>query len=120
MKGDAESRDQTFPLVFGKTSTILLSLLLICGAFIFALYVADPRASTAILVSLPFFIFAAIRQLDKDVLRAIRYPIFILNFFALSVYPWLFVPLIITFYLSKYYYWHRFNLYYPTFLVDND
>jgi hypothetical protein len=53
-------------------------------------------------------------------LRAIRYPIFILNFFVLSVYPWLFVPLVLTYYVSKYYYWHRFNLHYPTFLVEHD
>jgi hypothetical protein len=58
--------------------------------------------------------------MDKDILRAIRYPIFILNFFALSVYPWLFVPLVLTYYVSKYYYWHRFNLHYPTFLVEHD
>ena len=101
-------------------STILLSLILICAAFVFALYHADPLATTTALISIPFFIITVIRRLDKDVLRAIRYPIFILNFFALSVYPWLFVPLVITFYLSKYYYWHRFELHYPTFLVDYD
>ena len=120
MKGDTESGDKTFPVVFGKTPTMVLSLILICAAFIFALNQADPLASTAALVSIPFFIFTAIRRMDRDVLRAIRYPIFILNFFTLSVYPWLFVPLAITYCLSKYYYWHRFDLHYPTFLVDND
>jgi len=120
MKGDTESGDRTFPIVYGKIPTLLLSLILICAAFIFALYYGDPLASTAILVSIPFFIISVLRRLEKDVLRAIRYPIFILNFFTLSVYPWLFVPLMITFYLSKYYYWHRFDLHYPTFLVDND
>ena len=39
---------------------------------------------------------------------------------SLSYYPWLVVPLLCTYYLSKYYYWHRFDLHYPTFLVDND
>ena len=120
MKGDAEMGDQTFPIVFGKTPTMILSLLLICAAFIFALKQPDPLASTAALVSIPFFLFTAIRRMEKDVLRAIRYPIFILNFFTLSVYPWLFVPLVVTYYLSKYYYWHRFDLHYPTFLVEND
>ena len=120
MKGDAESGDNTFPVVFGKTPTMILSLILICAAFLFALNQGDPLASTAALVSMPFFIFTAIRRMDRDVLRAIRYPIFILNFFTLSVYPWLFVPLAITYYLSKYYYWHRFDLHYPTFLVDHD
>ena len=120
MVGDSSSGDKTFPIVFGKGITLLISLVLIIIAFIVALENNDPLASTATLVSIPFFIFAFIRRMDKDVLRAIRYPIFILNFFVLSVYPWLFIPLAITYYVSKYYYWHRFNLHYPTFLVDHD
>ena len=118
--GDSSSGDKTFPIVFGKGLTLLISLVFIIIAFIVALENNDPLASTATLVSIPFFIFAFIRRMDKDVLRAIRYPIFILNFFVLSVYPWLFIPLAITYYVSKYYYWHRFDLHYPTFLVDLD
>ena len=120
IKGDKKSGDRTFPIAYGEMSILFLSLIIICVAFIFALHHGNPLASTALLVSIPFFVFTVIRRFDKDVLRAIRYPIFILNFFALSIYPWLFVPLLITFYLSKYYYWHRFNLHYPTFLVDHD
>ena len=93
---------------------------MICIALLLSFESRDPLASTAIVVSLPFFIITAFRQLEKDILRAIRYPIFILNFFAFTVYPWLFVPLIIIYLISKYYYWHRFDLHYPTFLVDND
>ena len=118
--GDTESGNRIFPVMFGKISTLILSLIFICVAFVFALQHGDPLASTAALVSIPFFVFTVIRRFEKDVLRAIRYPIFILNFFTLSIYPWLFVPLVITFYLSKYYYWHRFDLHYPTFLVDHD
>ena len=120
MKGDVELGDNTFPIVYGKIPTIILSFLLICAAFVFSLYHEDPIASTATLVSIPFFVMTVIRRMDKDVLRAIRYPIFILNFFAFSVYPLLFIPLAIIYCLSKYYYWHRFELHYPTFLVDYD
>ena len=120
VKGDIEAGDKTFPIVYGKGLTIILSFLLISVAFVFGLVCGDPLVSTASIVSLPFFLFTALRRSEKDVLRSIRYPIFILNFFALAIYPWLFIPLIITFYLSKYYYWHRFNLHYPTFLVDHD
>ena len=120
MKGDVESGDKTFPIVYGNIPAMILSLILICSSFVFSLYNQDPIASTATLVSIPFFVMMVFRRMHKDVLRAIRYPIFIINFFALSVYPWLFVPLIITYYLSKYYYWHRFELHYPTLLVDYD
>ena len=120
MKKKTGSEDKTFPVLYGKISILLLSLIIICVAFVFAVYHRDPLASTSVLVSIPFFVFAVIRRFEKDILRAIRYPIFILNFFTLSIYPWLFVPLFITYYLSKYYYWHRFDLHYPTLLVDND
>jgi hypothetical protein len=99
---------------------LLLALIFFCVAFVFSLHHGDPLASTASLVSIPFFVFSVIRRFKQDVLRAIRYPIFILNFFTLSIYPMLFIPIAITFYLSKYYYWHRFDLHYPTFLVDHD
>ena len=86
----------------------------------FSLKNIDPLSSTAAIVSLPFFAFATFRQLYKDILRAIYYPIFIINFFSFAYYPWLFLPVFCTYYLSKYYYWHRFSLDYPTFIVDND
>ena len=120
VKGDIETGDDTFPIIYGKMLTVILSSLLISSAFVFSLIYEDPLASTASIVSLPFFLFTALRSLEKDILRSIRYPIFILNFFALTVYPWLFFPLVITYCLSKYYYWHRFELHYPTFMVDHD
>ena len=115
-----DSEMRTFSILFGFSTSIVISLLMVSIALYVSLKHADPLASTATLVSLPFFIFAAVRRMNKDILRAIRYPIFILNFFALPYYPLLVVPLFCTYYLSKYYYWHRFDLHYPTFLVDND
>ena len=119
------NRDDTkvtsiFPVINSLLASLLTSLLMVSIALYFSLKCADPLASTATLVSLPFFLIAAVRSLNKDILRAIRYPIFILNFFALPYLPWLLIPLICTYYLSKYYYWHRFDLHYPTFMVDND
>ena len=29
------------------------------------------------------------------------------------------IPVVIVYYCSKYYYWHRFDIHYPTFLVDS-
>ena len=94
--------------------------MLVVLAFIISLYLSDPLASIATICSIPFFIYAVIRSEDKDILRAIRYPIFILNFFTVTIYPYLFIICGFIFYLSKYYYWHRFDLHYPTFLVSND
>ena len=99
---------------------LFIPLLLVSIGLYVSIINIDPLSSTVSIVSFPFFIFAAFRKLDKDILRAIYYPVFLINFFSLIYYPWLFVPIFITYFISKYYYWHRFNLHYPTFIVDND
>ena len=117
---DAHSKSYSTFSLCNTTILIWISLFMISLAFFYSFIYNDPLAATATLVSLPFFIFAILRRLNKDVIRAIRYPIFIYNFFVLSYYPLLGIPLIIIYYFSKYYYWHRFDLHYPTFLVEND
>ncbi len=120
IKGDISESANTFSVVFGRRTTSIIATLIVILAFYLSYENSDPIASTASLSSIPFFMFALFRNLDKDILRAIRYPIFLLNFFVFAVYPWLFVSVFIIYYISKYYYWHRFDLHYPTFLVEND
>ena len=98
-------------------STVVLFLMLI--ALIIALNIKDPLSSTSVAVSFTFFLYASLRGEKKDFIRVIRYTLAIFNFFILTIYPLLFFPLILLFYISKYYYWHRFNIHYPTFLVDS-
>ena len=101
-------------LVFIPFSVTIISLLL-------SLYVNDPLSSTSIIVFIGFYLYGLFRSKNKDFIRLIRYPTGILNFFVITIYPYLFFPVFILFYFSKYYYWHRMDLHYPTFLVsDND
>jgi len=120
IKGDKFDNKKTFTIFYGKKITILLSTLLVFVSFILGIYLNDPLLSIATIVSFPFFLYALFRGHDKDILRSIRYPIFILNFFTFTVYPYLSLISLIVFYISKYYYWHRFDMHYPTFLVNND
>ena len=119
MKGDVDSEYKTFPIFFGKKISILVACFCIFTSLIISINNKDPLSSTAILVSCPFFLFALFRTYDKDIIRAIRYPVMILNFFSWTFYPVLFLVSLVLFYFSKYYYWHRFNLHYPTFLIDD-
>ena len=98
----------------------LYSMLVMSVCFILGIYLVEPLLSICTIVSIPFFLYASIRRLDKDVVRAIRYPVFIFNFFLSTIYPYLALILIIVFYISKYYNWHRHNIHYPTFLINND
>jgi len=105
---------------FNELFFLISPLFLISISLVVSLSLNDPLLSTANIVFFPFFIFSGFRRFNKDIIRSIRYPIFIINFFALSYFPWYSIPLLITYYLSKYYYWHRFNWHYPTFLVEDD
>ena len=114
------SFEKSLSNVYGMRLMIALSTLMILFNIFIGFYLQEPLITIACVVSIPFFLYALIRKLDKDIKRAIYYPIFIFNFFISTIYPYLFILLIITFYLSKYYNWHRYNFHFPTFLVEND
>jgi len=55
-----------------------------------------------------------------DLLRAIRYSLLILAVFVFTTYPqfiWFSVGL---YFLSKYYYWHRFDIHFPALAINDD
>jgi len=98
----------------------LISTVLLIFVLMISLAINEPLLSVCTLVSIPFYLYALLRNMDKDMIRAIKYPVFIFNFFTATIFPYLGVAVIIVFYFSKYYYWHRFDTHYPTFLIDND
>ena len=97
-----------------------ISFLLLIVVLITALKINEPLLAICSACSIPFYIFAFFRGLNKDFKRTFIYPLFIFNFFISTIYPYLGISLIFIFYISKYYYWHRFDKNYPTFLVKND
>jgi len=117
--GDKECGKNTFVIKFGIDKSVIFCAILVLIALFLSLLNNDPLASTSIVTIFPFFLYALLRGLKKDIMRAIRYPIAILNLFTMCIFPYLFVFVLLVFYLSKYYYWHRFNLHYPTLLVDD-
>ena len=118
-KGDQEDNVITFAAYSGRKTATYICLIINLLALIISLKIEDPLSSIIIITSLPFFMYAATRGLKKDILRAIRYPVSIINLFTMTIFPHLFLPVFIIFYLSKYYYWHRFSLHYPTLLVND-
>lgn len=117
--GDRETGAQTFPIIYGVKNTILIGTIMVIIALVMAVWFKDPVCSLASLLSLPFYIVAMVKQSVAEVLRAIRYSVLFLALFVMLIYPLLFPAVLIVFYLSKYYYWHRFNLVYPTFDVSD-
>jgi len=97
-----------------------ISTLILFFVLLISMYIGNPLLSICTISSIPFYLYALFRNDNKDIIRSIRYPIFIFNFFVATIFPYLAIAVITIFYLSKYYYWHRLNIHYPTFLVEND
>ena len=98
----------------------LISIIFILLGIILSIQYSEPLGSITLIVSFPFFLYTFVRGFEKDFQRVYTYPLAILNFFCMTIFPYLFICSFIVFYLSKYYNWHRFDFHFPTFLVDND
>ena len=99
-------------------ATILIAFITL--GFIIAYYNNDPLGTTSLSVSFPFYLFLVLRGMERDLIRAIRYPLFLLIFFIFTIYPLLMIPMVIIYYLSKYYYWHRFDIHFPAVAINDD
>ena len=119
-EGDRLSNRCTIPQNIGVRFTSIIAFLMCFLSFLIGLYIEEPLSVVCSISSVPFFLFLIFRGKEKDIVRAVRYPILLVNFYIFMIFPLLLYPIVITFYLSKYYYWHRFSLHYPTLLVDND
>ncbi|MFQ6608708.1 MAG: UbiA family prenyltransferase [Fidelibacterota bacterium] len=118
--GDVAADKTTFPARFGIPVTITVGTILASTSAIIGYLLNDPVISTSSIVSVPFFLVALIFLKEHHILRAIRYPIFILAMFLSVRYPWFFVTVLFTFFLARYYYYFRFGIIYPTFQVIHD
>ena len=116
---DFKDKNHSTVISLENRKVVVISSLLLFISLMISFLLEDALLSTSIAVSYPFILYALIRAKQKDVLRAIKYPIAILNLFVMFIYPYLFLAALIVFYISKYYYWHRFDIHYPTFLVDD-
>lgn len=97
-----------------------ISTLLIIAGFFISYYNNDPLGTASLSVSFPFYLFLVLRGMERDLIRAIRYPMFLLIFFIFTIYPLLMIPMVIIYYLSKYYYWHRFDIHFPAVAINDD
>jgi len=116
--GDAISGKNTFPVKYGKSITIYLSVIFVFLALIFGIYVDDPVISLPSLLSIPLFVILLFKNNLPSIFRCIRYPILFLGLTLCVQFPYFFILLALNYYLSRIYYTSRFNLDYPTFKVD--
>ena len=105
-----------------RKNIFLLSILILVSLFYITFtFVIDPIVSHYALIILPFYIFGFLRGQPKDYIRSFIYPIMVINILlSWTLFPYLFLFVFIVFYISKYYYWHRFDMHFPKFTIEEN
>ncbi|KAA3661224.1 MAG: hypothetical protein DWQ10_05000 [Calditrichaeota bacterium] len=112
-KGDEKFNKVTIAVRYGMSVTVWLGMLCEILAVFSAWMLNDSLIFYPAILSFPFFIVAVKRQDAADVIRAIKFPILFLSLAICVLLPNYIALLTITYYLSKWYYYHRFGLRYP-------
>ena len=120
---DDEKNNRRF-IKNNKKIIALISCFIMIISFIVSFYVFypnDPIVSHFSIITIPFLLYAVFRSQNKDFIRSFRYPLMVINILiSWTLFPFLLVGQFFVYYLSKYYFWHRFNIHFPTFLVDDN
>lgn len=98
----------------------LIAIFFLLTTVIIGFILDDPVASTGGIVALPFLIVAFLGRHVRHIRRAQFYPIFIFAVFLASREGWLVVPLLLLFYILRFFYYFNFKKVYPTFGDDYD
>ncbi len=113
MAGDEKTGKITFVLRYGVGKTAIWALILEAAAVVLALLSRDWILFIPGIVSLPLFVFAAVRRTAKEVIRATKYTILALVIAVCAVFPWYAFVILFVFFFTKWYYKKRFNFNYP-------
>ena len=118
-----ESDNRNFIYSYRKNIAGFSLIVMIC-LFVYSFYmisIPDPITSHFSIITIPFLCYAFFRSLKRDFVRSYNYPIMIMNILlSWTLFPFLFLAQFIVYYLSKYYYWHRFNVHFPKFVIEQD
>ncbi|MCK4525740.1 UbiA family prenyltransferase [candidate division WOR-3 bacterium] len=120
IKGDRVEGKITTGVLLGKQRTLILGIIFDVIAIIIACLINDPICLIAAGLSLPVFIYAAVRPKKKAILLSIRATSAILGIAVCVVTP-LIIPVVILIYsVQKIYYRKKFNVDYPAIFSGAD
>jgi 4-hydroxybenzoate polyprenyltransferase len=114
-EGDMQSGKRTLAVAYGIKFIVYTAFLLYLGSMVCGFIVYDKLALFFILLSLPFFLLTLKEQNTESTMRATKFAIL---FFALAVclkWPYYFIFMITTFFITRWYFKMRFTFDYPNF-----
>jgi 4-hydroxybenzoate polyprenyltransferase len=113
--GDRQAGKVTFVVRYGCRATTLWAMIAVAAALVGGGVNRDPIIGIPALGALPLFALAAARRELRDVLRAVKFGIFLQALTVCAVFPAYLLLLAVVFFGSKLYYRRRFGVDYPSF-----
>jgi len=115
MKGDHEAHKVTIVVRHGAAGTARIALIFCTLAFVAALLEKNLVLIASAGISLPFFLWTAIRGKENAAIATVKISILALSLavgiFYYPIYP---IIIIVYYFLARFYYWRRFRLKYPS------
>ena len=104
-----------------KKKIAFLSLSMMIILFFISFNTGDPILTHFSIIVIPFLLYSFFRSKNRDFIRSYSYPIMIMNILlSWTLFPFLLIFQLIVYYLSKYYYWHRFDVHFPKFTIEEN
>ena len=117
---DKESKNRLI-IKNNKNKIAFLSLAMMIILFFLSFNVNDPILTHFSIIVIPFLFYSSFRSKNRDFIRSYSYPIMIMNILiSWTLFPFLLIFQLIIYYLSKYYYWHRFDIHFPKFAIEEN
>jgi 4-hydroxybenzoate polyprenyltransferase len=113
IQGDMKVKKFTLGVKLGIPVATRLSVIFVFLALFLAWLVHDWIFGIAAVLSLPFFIYAALTKKTKKIILSNKMAVLFLTMAAAIFYPWYLVVLIVGFLGTRAYYRSRFNMTYP-------
>ncbi len=112
-EGDQGSGLSTTGIFLGKKRASLISLIVVLITLIIGFMQSNWIIFLIIGISLPLFIIAWIKMERKNFLLSVQVPGWLFVILLGLIYPYYFLFIVGLYFLTKFYYKHRFNMNYP-------
>ena len=113
--GDQKTGKVTFGVRYGLTVTVRWACILECIAVILAVLARDWLLFIPGFFVLPLFVWSALKRTLEDSIRATKFSVLALAGAVCVVFPLFLIPVVLVFFVSKWYYRKRFDFDYPSF-----
>ncbi len=115
IEGDIKTGKKTWPVRYGLTSSVVTAFILYFLGILSSLINKDYNFLFVTLAASPWMAIMLFKPSTANVIRAVKFSIFIFFLMISAFFPAFFIFVMISFFFSRFYYKKRFGIIYPSF-----